>query len=125
MTAAALLAATGFTLVALFQVALAAGAPWGRAAWGGGHSRLPARLRVASAFSALVLTIAALIVLERARVVDAWLPAASARWATWGVTVAMAVSAIGNLASPSRWERSLMAPVASLLAVLSLIVAVG
>ena len=41
---------------ALFQLGLAAGAPWGAGAWGGGHpGRLPAGLRVASAVSSLVL----------------------------------------------------------------------
>jgi hypothetical protein len=42
--------------VALFQVGLAAGAPWGSAAWGGSHpGRLPGRLRVASAASAVLI----------------------------------------------------------------------
>lgn len=42
--------------VALFQLGLAAGAPWGAAAWGGGHpGRLPAELRAASAVSGVLL----------------------------------------------------------------------
>ena len=46
-------ATAGLAVVAAFQVALAAGAPWGRAAWGGQHQgRLPARLRIASAVAA-------------------------------------------------------------------------
>jgi hypothetical protein len=42
--------------VALFQLGLAAGAPWGAAAWGGGHpGQLPAGLRAASAVSGVLL----------------------------------------------------------------------
>jgi len=43
------------TAVGGFQVALAAGLPWGRASWGGAHAGvLPTNLRVASGASALV-----------------------------------------------------------------------
>ena len=42
--------------VALFQVGLAAGAPWGAAAWGGTRpGRLPPGMRAASATSAVLL----------------------------------------------------------------------
>jgi len=37
--AAAVAAAIGFAGIAIFQVALAAGAPWGHAAWGGAQQR--------------------------------------------------------------------------------------
>ncbi|MCI0679398.1 MAG: hypothetical protein L0Z63_10210 [Actinobacteria bacterium] len=43
-------------VVTLFQLALAAGAPWGVAAWGGRHPGvLPTRLRIASVVVALVV----------------------------------------------------------------------
>ena len=42
--------------VALFQLGLAAGAPWGAAAWGGARpGRLPAGLRAASGASAVLI----------------------------------------------------------------------
>jgi hypothetical protein len=41
--AAAALAAGGFLLVAVFQIALALGVPWGRGAWGGVHGDVPVR----------------------------------------------------------------------------------
>ena len=40
--------------LAAFQVALACGAPLGRFAWGGAHTRLPASLRIASVVSILI-----------------------------------------------------------------------
>ena len=39
---AAVLAAIGFAGLAIFQAALAAGAPWGHAAWGGEEAHLSA-----------------------------------------------------------------------------------
>lgn len=43
------------TTLSAFQAALAAGVPWGRAAFGGQHEgRLPARLRITSAVASVV-----------------------------------------------------------------------
>lgn len=48
--------------VAVFQVLLALGAPYGKAAWGGKHAVLPTGLRIASAVSSLFfLFISALV----------------------------------------------------------------
>ena len=64
---AALTAAAGLAGIVLFQLGLAAGAPFGRAAWGGTHPGvLPAQLRVASVVAALVWVAAALLVVRRA-----------------------------------------------------------
>jgi len=53
-------------VIAVFQLAIALGAPLGRAAWGGAHVRLPPNLRVASAVAAVIWMVAALLVLDRA-----------------------------------------------------------
>ena len=45
---AAVLAAIGFAGLAIFQTALAAGAPWGHAAWGGEEAQLSAAQRGAA-----------------------------------------------------------------------------
>ena len=58
----AALAAIGFASLAIFQAALAAGAPWGDAAWGGGNAHLSAGQRAASAVAAAVYVAATLIV---------------------------------------------------------------
>jgi hypothetical protein len=61
----ALAATAGFVVIAIFQIALAAGAPLGRASWGGAHAgQLPTGLRVASAVAVGVWVFAALIVLD-------------------------------------------------------------
>jgi hypothetical protein len=97
------------------------GVPWGRAAWGGAHNRLPAALRVASALSAGILLIAAFVVLGRGGYWNG--SPALFRWGTWALVGLLAFSALGNFASPSRWETFLLGPVALSVSLLCLIVA--
>jgi hypothetical protein len=116
-------AATGLAGIACFQAALALGAPWGHAAWGGAQTHLPPELRVGSAISTVVLALAALVVLARA---GYWGPARAMglfRWGTWALVPLLALSALGNFASTSRWENLLMGPFALLLSLLCLVVA--
>lgn len=122
MRAAAIAAASGPSGTAVFQVLLALGVPWGRAAWGGVHDRLPFALRLASAVSAGVLLIAAVVVLGRAGYWSG--PSALLRWGTWALVGLLAFSAVGNFVSTSRWERLLLGPVALTVSLLCLIVAV-
>jgi hypothetical protein len=119
------IAAVGFVCLAGFQVALASGAPWGSAAWGGGHDRLPRPLRIASAISAVVWLAAALLVLGRAGFSISPVPPEVARWGTWVLVGLLAAGALMNLASSSRWERFLMSPFALLLSALCLVAALG
>jgi hypothetical protein len=119
----AVVAAVGFVVLAAFQVALALGAPLGRAAWGGTHVQLPTGLRVASAFAAAVWVLAALTVLGRSGFSASPLPPAFVRWGTWILVGVLVLGALMNFASPSGWERFLWGPAALILAVLCLVVA--
>jgi hypothetical protein len=122
----AILAAIGFVAIAIFQAALALGAPFGAAAWGGTHpGRVPSRLRVASAFACVLWLFAALLVLERGGADFDVLPPVLARWGTWAVVILLPIGALMNFASRSRWERFVWGPLALVLAVLCLIVALG
>jgi len=123
--AAAAGAATGFGLLAAFQVALALGAPLGHAAWGGTQEQLPSGLRIASAFAAVVFVVAALMVLSRAGYRMSPLPLSVARWGIWVLVAVLTLSALGNFASSSNWERFLLGPIALVEALLCLIVARG
>ncbi len=60
---AAVVAAIGFAGIAVFEIALAAGAPWGHAVWGGAHAHLSAAQRTGSAVSVVVWAAAALCIL--------------------------------------------------------------
>ena len=61
----ALVTAIGLAIIAAFQVALALGVPWGRAAYGGTSATLQPELRVASGVATVVWLLAAAVVLGR------------------------------------------------------------
>jgi hypothetical protein len=121
--AAAVAAAIGFLVIAVFQAALALGAPLGRAAWGGATAVLPARLRISSAVAFVIWLLAPVIVLGRAGIEVVALPRDLLVWGTWALVVLSALGAVVNFASSSHWERFGWGPLAALLAVLSLVVA--
>jgi len=112
-------------VVAAFQLALAFGAPWGRFAMGGSHpGTYPPELRLAAVAQMTVLLLFAVLILSRAGVVlPAWRRVS--RWLSWLVVGIMAASLALNLATPSPAERLIWAPVALVLLLTSLRVAVG
>ena len=117
-TVAAAVAAVGFVMVAGYQVLLALGIAFSGAAWGG--ATLTSALRLASAVSAVVLILAALVVLGRAGYWGSRLPFAIFRWGTWVLVVGMLLSALANFASPTVGERFFLGPSALVLALLCL-----
>lgn len=89
----------------LFQVALAAGAPWGAAAWGGAHDGvLPPALRAGSAVAALVWAGVAAVAAGRL------LGPVGRRRLLLGAAVYTTVGIVMNAASPSGLERSVRVP---------------
>jgi hypothetical protein len=119
----AVAATVGFAAYAVYQIALAAGAPLGRGAWGGTHTQLPPSLRLASIAAIAFYGLAALLVLRRAGFRVRWISPTVARIGTWLIAAVLALSAFGNFLSQSPWERFLNGPVALILAALCLIVA--
>lgn len=117
MTTAALIASTLLGVVALFQIALAGGAPFGRASWGGQQpGALPPRLRVMSGVAGAVVYPAIIAtVLAAAGVAGNWLGSA-AQPVMWVLTAIFGVGTVMNAISRSRLER-LWAPVVLVIAV--------
>ena len=112
-------------LMAVFQIALASGAPWGRFAWGGQHpSVLPTNLRIGSAVAVPIYTLIAVVALDRAGAVDL-LPTGAARVGIWVVFAFFAVGVVMNGISRSKPERYTWTPVTALLAALTLVIALG
>lgn len=122
---AALVFSVTISLLSVFQLALAAGAPWGRLAWGGGRERLPAALRIGSLVSILIYAVFATIVLERAGLIAVLPSPEIARVGAWIIASYMALGIVMNAISRSRPERFVMTPVAILLFGSAALVALG
>jgi hypothetical protein len=120
----ALALAVTLTALAIFQLALALGAPLGRFAWGGQHRVLPARLRVGSIVAIAVYALIVVIALDRSGAIDVF-PDLFATIAMWVVFAYFALGIVLNAASRSKSERVVMVPVTIVLAVLSFCIAMG
>ena len=100
-------------IVTAFQIALAAGAPWGAAAWGGANAgTLPTGFRVASVASAVING-------SLAALVGGYLGAG--RWVyrtIRGMSVFFGLGVIMNAASPSVIEKLIWTPFTLALVVL-------
>jgi hypothetical protein len=109
--------------VIAFQLALAAGAPWGEYAMGGAFpGQFPPELRVAAVVQAVILALLAMVVLARAGVaLPKW--ARTSRWLIWVVVAFSGLSLVLNLITPSAGERAIWAPVVLVMLVCSVIVA--
>ena len=126
MTVAAFIATALLGVLIAFQLALAAGAPLGFAAWGGRNPGvLPAGLRLASAFAGLVLypVFVAIILAAGGLIRDDWLPV-DPRIVMWVFTAFFALGVLANAASRSPRER-IWSPVSAVLAVCCAVIALG
>ena len=124
-TIAALVFAVAACGVIAFQLGLALGAPWGRYAMGGvAPGRFPPRLRVAAVVQAVLIGLLAVAVLSAAGLVLTAL-AVAVPWLVWVAVVVSALAVVLNAISRSAGERRIWVPVASLLFVSSLLVALG
>ena len=123
-----IVAAALFASVAMFQVALAAGAPLGHLAWGGVHEgRLPVNFRIInSELAAIVILFAAAVGPRRIwrHVLESCprLPSDADRLGVGGIDGAQHGR---NFASKSAFERWVFGPTTATLAVLCTVIAIG
>lgn len=126
VTLGAWVAIIAFSAVSLFQIALIAGAPWGEYAFGGAHKgKLPVSFRVGSAFT---LTLYIGIVghyLAQVGVLTKFLDAGLNGIANWALVVLNVFSLLANSLTQSQKEKTLWAPVAFVILLASLLVAIG
>ena len=112
-------------LVVAFQAALALGAPWGQYAMGGAFpGRMPTPLRIAALAQGIVLAALAMIVLADAglanvALLDDW------PWLIWVPVAVSAVAVVLNASTRSQGERRIWLPVAIVLLLSSLGVALA
>ena len=125
MTAIALVVAlTLLAALAIMQILVASGLPYGRFVWGGTHRVLPHGLRVGSAASVLVYAGLAALLLSRAGVLPAG-DSATVIVLTWVAFAFFTASVALNAISRSPAERWTMAPTSLLLAAATLVIALG
>ena len=124
MTTAAGIAFVAVTAGAVaFQLALAAGAPWGAYAMGGAYpGAFPPRLRIAAVIQAVVLVLLAIVVSARAGLFEVPLVTAQP-WLVWLAVAFSGASLALNAISRSAGERRIWVPVAAVMLGASLIVA--
>jgi hypothetical protein len=125
MAVIAVVAATLLGVISLFQIALAAGAPWGAASWGGRHpGRLPTGYRIGSAVAGLFFYPAvALVVLGAAGLLGDDAVGSGGAAGLWVFAGLFGLSALVNLISPSKVER-IWAPVALVLTICCALLAI-
>src|SRR5215213_2319632 len=112
--------------MAVFQALLALGAPLGRFAWGGQHRILPGSLRAGSTFAIVIYGLLAAVVLVRAGVIESGVvPPGVVHTAAWVVVAYFLLGVALNLASQSKPERAVMAPVSAVLCASCVVVALG
>ncbi len=122
---AAVVASVVFFGMMCFRLSLALGFPLGQASWGGKYiGKLPPRFRIASLFSAAIFVVASLFVLEKADVFSVFNSPNIVTVGVWVLAGFIALSALGNFVSQSKWEKRIMAPIGLTLSLLCIIVAI-
>ena len=122
-----MVAAVLFGLLAVFQAALALGAPAGAYVLGGRvateDGRLPTPYRIGAAVASVVLLAFAVVILARAGVVHTSLDERFLTIASWAIVAYMAINTAMNLAASTKIERFGFGAVSGILVVLCSIVA--
>ncbi len=122
---AAVVACVMFAGLTIFQALLIAGLPLGRLAWGGQHRVLPTGFRVGSAISIMLYGAFATLMLERAGIIAILPGDAIEGVGLWVLTGDFALGIVMNAISRSKPERYTMTPVALVLTLLCLVLALG
>ena len=125
----AMLAAVLFGALAIFQVALALGAPWGAFAYGGRaiqeDGTLPITYRLASAVAAVVLVLFAIVILTRAGVIGTAGDSTLVSVLSWVIVAFLVLNTLSNVSAKHWIERFVFGGITVVLAVLCAIVAVA
>ena len=116
---AATVAIVVLAALAVLQVLVALGRPYGHLVWGGQHRILPRRLRIGSAVSILLYAAFAAILLWQAGVFGD----AGAQMATWVLFAYFGVGVVLNAISRSRPERIMGTLASAVLAACTLVIA--
>lgn len=103
--------------LAIFQLALALGAPLGRFAWGGKHTVLPTKLRISSVVAIGIYALFAIIITNKAGLLNIFAQGIFLEVAMQAVIVYLAIGVVMNALSRSKAERYTMTPISLVLLV--------
>lgn len=113
-----------FVSIAVFQVVLSLGYPFGEFALGGYYKVLPKKLRIVSAVNALILLFMCFIFLRHTNLING-LDFLSTNILVWVITIFLGINTIANLISRSKKERFLMTPLSGITFILCLFIALS
>lgn len=111
--------------LAVFQGALILGAPIGKYAWGGAHTILPTNLKIGSMVSIVLYVIFIMIILSKVGVFTLFKDPAVVNIGTWVLAVYFFIGVLMNGISRSKAERNLMTPIALILAITCMLIAMN
>ncbi|WP_435924775.1 hypothetical protein [Paenibacillus sp. DYY-L-2] len=122
---AAIVSSVLFVAIAIIQLLLTLGAPWGEITMGGFHKgKLPGKLRIASLFSFFILLFFAAVSLNVAGIVSFENGFRFPKIILWIMTAFLGLNTIANLLSKSPKEKWIMTPLAGIACLSLLLVAV-
>ena len=110
--------------VAVFQVLLSLGFPFGEFAMGGYYKVLPKKLRIVSAINALILIFMGFVILQHTNVVNG-LDFLSTNILVWVITIFLGLNTIANLISQSKKEKLIMTPLSGFIFIICLFIALS
>lgn len=122
---AAIVATVVFAALAVLQLLVAAGKPYGRLVWGGAHRVLPTKLRIGSVIAVALYAAFVLVLFDRSGLLSVFGDGAFSVAAAWVLFAYFAIGIVVNAISRSKPERFTMTPVNAVLAACALVIAVS
>ena len=116
---ASIIVAISFLCIAVLQVLLSFGYPFGEFVMGGKFKILPKQFRIVSAVNALILLFMGFVFLQHTNVING-LNFLSTNKLVWIITVFLGINTIANLISRSKKERYTMTPLSGFTFILCL-----
>ncbi|SFQ37808.1 hypothetical protein [Salibacterium halotolerans] len=113
-----------FVSLAIFQVLLTLGYPFGEFTLGGYYKILPKKFRIVSAVSALILLFMGLVFLKHSNVLNG-LDILPTNILVWIIIISLGLMTLANLISQSKKERHTMTPLSGVAFILCLFIALS
>jgi hypothetical protein len=114
-----------FLGLSIFQLLLALGKPYGKAAYGGKYEVLPNNMRILSGVAILIFVIASLFVAVRAEFLINFPFPDIANLGVWVFALYLSLNTVANFLSESKLEKQIMTPLSLIAAICLFIIALN